>query len=277
MMHRRARCGFSLQTPRHAGRRLARSAGTFVQAANRPHANLLLLLLPISPLPPQQQRRQLCRPWASEVVGLRPRSGPGRFNWSPPPVRARESPGLLAAPVISPSVLPAAPPAAPSLSLARSLARSPQLSMSGYNRNGVGGPGGRRDEGARGGDDEEEDEEEGVEGEGLAAWERAYADERSWESLQEDESGLLRPIDTKTLQHAQYRRRLLLRTAAAAGDSASAGPRIQRGLIRYLYVVIDFSRVRVLFPSPSLNASIPLHVLLPLCLSDLVLGFIFFY
>ncbi|CAA6666438.1 unnamed protein product [Spirodela intermedia] len=69
-----------------------------------------------------------------------------------------------------------------------------------------------------------------------------YADERSWESLQEDESGLLRPIDTKTFQHAQYRRRLLLRTAAAAGDSGSAAPRIQRGLIRYLYVVIDFSR-----------------------------------
>jgi hypothetical protein len=30
--------------------------------------------------------------------------------------------------------------------------------------------------------------------EDLDAWERAYAYERSWEALQEDESGLLRPI-----------------------------------------------------------------------------------
>lgn len=77
---------------------------------------------------------------------------------------------------------------------------------------------------------EEEDEEEN--GRGREAWERTYADERSWESLQEDESGLLRPIDNKTLSHAQYRRRL--RTATAA--------RIQKGLIRYLYIIIDFSR-----------------------------------
>jgi len=78
---------------------------------------------------------------------------------------------------------------------------------------------------------EEEDEEEN--GRGREAWERTYADERSWESLQEDESGLLRLIDNKTLSHAQYRRRL--RTATAA--------RIQKGLIRYLYIIIDFSRV----------------------------------
>uniref|UniRef100_M1CP91 Btf n=1 Tax=Solanum tuberosum TaxID=4113 RepID=M1CP91_SOLTU len=77
---------------------------------------------------------------------------------------------------------------------------------------------------------EEEDEEEN--GRGREAWERTYADERSWESLQEDESGLLRLIDNKTLSHAQYRRRL--RTATAA--------RIQKGLIRYLYIIIDFSR-----------------------------------
>ncbi|PHT59708.1 hypothetical protein CQW23_02071 [Capsicum baccatum] len=78
---------------------------------------------------------------------------------------------------------------------------------------------------------EEEDEEE-ESGRGREAWERTYADERSWESLQEDESGLLRPIDNKSLSHAQYRRRL--RTATAA--------RIQKGLIRYLYIIIDFSR-----------------------------------
>lgn len=79
---------------------------------------------------------------------------------------------------------------------------------------------------------EEEDEDE-ESGRGREAWERTYADERSWESLQEDESGLLRPIDNKTLSHAQYRRRL--RTATAA--------RVQKGLIRYLYIIIDFSRV----------------------------------
>ncbi|KAI5668123.1 hypothetical protein M9H77_17976 [Catharanthus roseus] len=81
------------------------------------------------------------------------------------------------------------------------------------------------------GEDEEEDEDEGT-GAGREAWERTYADERSWESLQEDESGLLRPIDNKALYHAQYRRRL--RTATSA--------RIQKGLIRYLYIVIDLSR-----------------------------------
>lgn len=80
---------------------------------------------------------------------------------------------------------------------------------------------------------EEEEDDEDESGRGLEAWERTYADERSWESLQEDESGLLRPIDNKTLYHAQYRRRL--RTTSAA--------RIQKGLIRYLYVVLDFSKV----------------------------------
>ncbi|KAG1354791.1 hypothetical protein COCNU_07G009030 [Cocos nucifera] len=92
---------------------------------------------------------------------------------------------------------------------------------------------------SRGRDDDDEEEEEENGGQGMEAWERAYADERSWEALQEDESGLLHPIDTKTLVHAQYRRRLLLRSAAAS----SAAPRIQKGLIRYLYVVIDLSRV----------------------------------
>nr|CAB3485085.1 unnamed protein product [Digitaria exilis] len=86
------------------------------------------------------------------------------------------------------------------------------------------------------GDEEEDEEEETGEGRVLEAWERAYADDRSWEALQEDESGLLRPIDTKTLVHAQYRRRLLLRSAA------DAAVRIQKGLIRYLYIVIDLSR-----------------------------------
>jgi transcription initiation factor TFIIH subunit 2 len=91
-------------------------------------------------------------------------------------------------------------------------------------------------------DDEDDEEEETGDGRVLEAWERAYADDRSWEALQEDESGLLRPIDTKNLVHSQYRRRLLLRSAAAAA-------RIQKGLIRYLYIVIDLSRVsgRIMF------------------------------
>lgn len=82
----------------------------------------------------------------------------------------------------------------------------------------------------------EDEEDDDGDGRGREAWERDYADERSWESLQEDESGLLRPIDNKTLYHAQYRRRLRTTTAA----------RIQKGLIRYLYIVIDLSRVSIL-------------------------------
>ncbi|XP_026414747.1 general transcription factor IIH subunit 2-like [Papaver somniferum] len=82
---------------------------------------------------------------------------------------------------------------------------------------------------------EDEDDEEGNEND-MEAWERAYAEDRSWESLQEDESGLLRPIDNDGVQHAQYRRRL--RNLSAA----SAASRIQKGLIRYLYIVIDLSR-----------------------------------
>lgn len=83
-------------------------------------------------------------------------------------------------------------------------------------------------------DREEEDDED--EDNDMAAWERAYVDERSWESLQEDESGLLRPVDNKTLYHAQYRRRI------RSISSTSTAARIQKGLIRYLYVVMDFSR-----------------------------------
>ncbi|XP_011089329.1 general transcription factor IIH subunit 2 [Sesamum indicum] len=80
--------------------------------------------------------------------------------------------------------------------------------------------------------EEEEEDDDDADGRGRDAWERTYADERSWESLQEDESGLLRPIDNKSLYHAQYRRRLRTTTAA----------RIQKGLIRYLYIMIDLSR-----------------------------------
>lgn len=84
--------------------------------------------------------------------------------------------------------------------------------------------------------DVEDDEEDEANGD-LEAWERTYAEDRSWESLQEDESGLLCPIDTTAIYHAQYRRRL--RTLA----STAATARIQKGLIRYLYIVVDLSKV----------------------------------
>ncbi|KAK9072597.1 hypothetical protein SSX86_009032 [Deinandra increscens subsp. villosa] len=84
--------------------------------------------------------------------------------------------------------------------------------------------------------EEEDDEDDDGNERDTEAWEKAYADERSWESLQEDESGLLRPIDNQALHHAQYRRRL------RSLSSASAASRIQKGLIRYLYLVIDLSR-----------------------------------
>ncbi|KAI4365346.1 hypothetical protein MLD38_021339 [Melastoma candidum] len=105
--------------------------------------------------------------------------------------------------------------------------------------NGGDGPRRRRQEDGPAADDDEDDDDvdgdvDGDGGAGLEAWERDYADERSWESLQEDESGLLRPIDTKALHHAQSRRRLR--------STASATARIQKGLIGYLYVVIDLSR-----------------------------------
>lgn len=83
---------------------------------------------------------------------------------------------------------------------------------------------------------DDDDDEEEANGGNLEAWERAYAEDRSWESLQEDESGLLRPIDNQAIHHAQYRRRL------RSLSSASAAARIQKGLIRYLYLVIDLSR-----------------------------------
>lgn len=86
---------------------------------------------------------------------------------------------------------------------------------------------------------EEDDDEDDVNGD-LDAWERTYTDERSWESLQEDESGMLRPIDNQALYHSQYRRRLRSLSSTAA--------RIQKGLIRYLYVVIDLSRVAFFTP-----------------------------
>ena len=89
-------------------------------------------------------------------------------------------------------------------------------------------------------EEEEDDEDDNLNG-GLEAWERSYADDRSWEALQEDESGFLRPIDNSAFYHAQYRRRLRDRSLVATTA------RIQKGLIRYLYIVIDLSRVFFFF------------------------------
>ncbi|MBA0615451.1 hypothetical protein Godav_015588 [Gossypium davidsonii] len=104
---------------------------------------------------------------------------------------------------------------------------------------------------------EEDDDEDDVNGD-LDAWERTYTDERSWESLQEDESGMLRPIDNQALYHSQYRRRLRSLSSTAA--------RIQKGLIRYLYIVIDLSRVNMVEVFIELEPFIELIISLKLCL-----------
>lgn len=79
-----------------------------------------------------------------------------------------------------------------------------------------------------------EGEEDENEDHDMSAWERAFTEEKSWESLQEDESGLLHPIDNKMLSHAQYRQRIRFIS------STSVDTRNQKGLIRYLYVVMYF-------------------------------------
>ncbi|XP_002977382.2 general transcription factor IIH subunit 2 [Selaginella moellendorffii] len=78
---------------------------------------------------------------------------------------------------------------------------------------------------------EDEEMEEEDKAPDMEAWERAYADDRSWESLIEDESGLLKAGDD-VQQQRQHRRRLI----------QASGPRIQRGIIRYLCLILDFSR-----------------------------------
>eukprot|EP00850_Spirogloea_muscicola_P020398 SM000214S06792 [mRNA] locus=s214:92068:93893:- [translate_table: standard] len=64
----------------------------------------------------------------------------------------------------------------------------------------------------------------------LEAWQRTYADDRSWEALQEDEAGLLKPVNIAAQQ--RERRRRFLEAPAA---------RIRRGMIRYLYLIVDLS------------------------------------
>ncbi|KAK9816858.1 hypothetical protein WJX72_006257 [[Myrmecia] bisecta] len=77
-------------------------------------------------------------------------------------------------------------------------------------------------------DAQEEGEEEVAD---LQAFQREYEDDHSWEMLQEDDQGLLRPLDIREEQRAKRRR---------LGAEASA--RIRRGMIRYLQIVVDLSR-----------------------------------
>ena len=60
----------------------------------------------------------------------------------------------------------------------------------------------------------------------LEAWERAYANAKSWEALEEDESGRLRGLDPTVNQRAKRcarRSRGMRRHCAAADEPACAG------------------------------------------------------
>ncbi|CAI5467547.1 unnamed protein product [Closterium sp. Yama58-4] len=118
-----------------------------------------------------------------------------------------------------------------------------------------------------------EEEEEEVAAEDAMreqeAWERSYANDRSWESLQlsypysllpphplppsplntpsaplprcaqEDESGRLRPVDVAGQQRSERERR----RRQQAGQAGRVGvQRVRRGIIRYLVLALDFSR-----------------------------------
>eukprot|EP00884_Botryococcus_braunii_P004550 jgi/Botrbrau1/14096/Bobra.182_3s0041.1 len=81
-------------------------------------------------------------------------------------------------------------------------------------------------------DDDFDEEAEAEQAADMAAYQREYENDHSWEALQEDEQGRLRLLD-RTEQQRAKRRRLL---------SAAASARIRRGMIRYLQVVVDLSR-----------------------------------
>lgn len=79
---------------------------------------------------------------------------------------------------------------------------------------------------------EDEDDEDGKEATlENDAFDREYFDEFSWEQLEEDEHGRLRPLD-RTSEQRKKRQRLL---------SAAQSARIRRGMIRYMELVIDLS------------------------------------
>jgi transcription initiation factor TFIIH subunit 2 len=67
------------------------------------------------------------------------------------------------------------------------------------------------------------------------AWEKSY--ERSWEAVEEDESGLIR---TEALERA--RRAAQQRKQAAEAGGVVQGMRVQRGMLRHVFLVLDMSR-----------------------------------
>eukprot|EP00775_Hariotina_reticulata_P000598 gene598-885_t len=79
---------------------------------------------------------------------------------------------------------------------------------------------------------EPEDEDEDDNGRSFEAFERQYATDHSWESLQEDERGFLRPLDATAELRARRQRAL----------SAAQSARIRKGMIRYVLLVLDLSR-----------------------------------
>ncbi|KAL6077152.1 General transcription factor IIH subunit [Balamuthia mandrillaris] len=78
--------------------------------------------------------------------------------------------------------------------------------------------------------EEEEEEEDGVTAAKLQAWEKNY--ERSWEAVEEDETGALKTV----LIEQQNRQR---RTRARAQRDART---VRRGMSRHLFLVVDCSK-----------------------------------
>eukprot|EP00879_Flechtneria_rotunda_P010612 GHRR01011092.1.p2 GENE.GHRR01011092.1~~GHRR01011092.1.p2 ORF type:complete len:222 (+),score=75.52 GHRR01011092.1:284-949(+) len=76
------------------------------------------------------------------------------------------------------------------------------------------------------------DEDEEDNGRSFEAFERQYATDHSWESIQEDEQGFLRPLDATAELRARRQRAL----------SAAQTARIRKGMIRYVLLVLDLSR-----------------------------------
>lgn len=83
-----------------------------------------------------------------------------------------------------------------------------------------------------GDDPEPQEEDDDVSVNGDEEFARQYNPDNSWEALQEDEFGRLRPLDSTAEQRAR-RKRLL---------TAAQRARIRKGMIRYLQLVIDLSR-----------------------------------
>ncbi|KFM22709.1 General transcription factor IIH subunit 2 [Auxenochlorella protothecoides] len=78
------------------------------------------------------------------------------------------------------------------------------------------------------------------------AYEREYEDDYSWEQLQEDDQGNLRGPDSAAERRARRTRTL----------NAAHAARVQRGLIRYLQVVVDLSRAAAATDMRPLRAAV---------------------